>query len=103
MAENLKPGTHITAIGADTPDKQELDESIFNKSDLIVVDSISQCLKRGDTSHAIKKKVITKNSLIELGDIISGKTRGRIDESQITIADLTGLAVQDLQIAKAIL
>lgn len=102
-AKHLHPGTHITAVGADTPDKQEIDEYVFKQSDLIVVDSVSQCIERGDTSHAIKKKIISKDSLTELGDVISGKVPGRTEESQITVADLTGLAVQDLQISKAVI
>ncbi|KTD51335.1 hypothetical protein [Legionella quateirensis] len=102
FAESIMKGTHITAVGADTPDKQELDSSIFNKADVIVVDSIEQCLERGDTSHALRQQTITPNQLIELGTIISNDNSGRTNEEQITVADLTGLAVQDLQIAKAV-
>lgn len=71
-------------------------------ADLIVVDSISQSKERGDASHAIHKGLIDELGLIELGDIISGVCQGRTNDDQITIADLTGLAVQDIQIAKAI-
>jgi len=51
---NLQPGTHITAVGSDTPLKQELDAAILGRADVIVVDSISQCLERGETHQAIK-------------------------------------------------
>jgi ornithine cyclodeaminase len=102
FAEHIKNGTHITAVGADTPDKQELDSHLFSKADVIVVDSISQCMERGDSAHALRNKVIHVNQLIELGSVISGGSLGRTHEDQITIADLTGLAVQDLQIAKAV-
>lgn len=101
-AKQIKKGTHITAVGADTPHKQELDENIFGLADVIVADSISQCTERGDISHAIKKKIVNKNRLIELGNIISGKSKGRSNNDQISVADLTGLAVQDIQIAKAV-
>lgn len=102
FADHIENGTHITAVGADAPYKQELDENIFAKSNIIVADSISQCIERGDISHAINKNIIQTNQLVELGDIISGKCKGRTNDHQITIADLTGLAVQDIQIAKAV-
>ncbi|HEV2613571.1 MAG TPA: ornithine cyclodeaminase family protein [Gammaproteobacteria bacterium] len=102
FAEHIKPGTHITAIGADSPHKQELDEAVFGKADIIVADSISQCSERGDIAHALHNNIINPNQILELGNIISGKHKGRTTEDQITIADLTGLAVQDIQIAKAV-
>ena len=101
-ASHIKPGTHITAIGSDTPDKQELSPKLLEKADLLIADSISQCIIRGEFSHGIKSKLIEKEDLIELGNILNKKVQGRVDPSQITIADLTGVAVQDIQIAKAV-
>jgi len=102
LAQQIKKGTHITAVGSDTPHKQELDENIFSLADVIVADSIPQCMERGDISHAIRNKIISKNNIIELGNVISGVCKGRINDNQITIADLTGLAVQDIQITKIV-
>ncbi len=102
FSRQIKAGTHITAVGADTIHKQELEESIFGRADVIVADSISQCVERGDISHAIRKKIINEDKISELGNIISVQSRGRISDNQLTIADLTGLAVQDIQIAKII-
>lgn len=102
FANKIQKGTHITAIGADTPHKQELDENIFGIADIIVADSISQCAERGDISHAIKNKIINPSKLIELGNILTGKCKGRTNSDQISVADLTGLAVQDIQIASVI-
>jgi len=101
-ARDLQPGTHITAVGSDTPLKQELDAEILKRADLVVVDSISQCLERGETHQAIKAKKITSGKLVELGDVISDKASGRTLDTQITIADLTGVAVQDIKIAEAV-
>jgi len=98
-ANNIQPGTHITAMGADTADKQELDAEILQRADIIVADSIVQCRERGEISHANK---LINSKIIELGHIIANKTSPRQSESQITIADLTGVAVQDIQIAKAV-
>jgi ornithine cyclodeaminase len=102
FTENLQKGTHITAVGSDTPHKQELDSEILQKADLIVADSISQCLERGEIYKAISENKISVNNLTELGDVISGKQTRRTSEEQITVADLTGVAVQDMQIAKAV-
>ena len=99
---DLQAGTHITAVGADTPEKQELDAEILAKADLVVVDSTLQCKRRGEASHALKQKLITEKDMLELGSVISGGAKGRTNEKQITVADLTGVAVQDIQIAKAV-
>lgn len=101
-AAMIKPGTHITAVGADTPEKQELDEKLFAKADVIVADSLSQCMTRGEIHHAIIKSIIKKEDSIELGNVIAGVVKARTNDTQITIADLTGVAVQDIAIATQI-
>lgn len=101
-ASQIKPGTHITAVGTDTPIKQEIDPHLFGKADIVVVDSISQCIERGDAAHALRENIISKAQLIELGFVILDPKKGRTNEDQITIADLTGIATQDIQIATAV-
>ncbi len=101
-ASDLQPGTHITAMGSDTPHKKELDSSILKQADCVVADSISQCLVRGEIYQAIKANQITQDKLVELGNIISKKETGRSSEEQITVADLTGVAVQDIKIASLV-
>lgn len=102
-AEDIQPGTHITAVGADSPGKQELDKNIFPKADIMIVDSKSQCLDHGEIHHAHQAGLINEKDLIELGTLIANPKLGRQTDSQITVADLTGVGVQDIQIAKAIL
>jgi len=99
---DIREGTHITAVGSDSAEKQELDSEILGRADIVVADSISQCLNRGEIFHGIKNNHILQENIVELGDIISGKSIGRTSEDQITIADLTGVAVQDIQISKAV-
>ncbi len=99
----IRPGTHITAVGSDTPDKQELSTECLRRADLVVADSIAQCQLRGEISHALRRGDIQQEQVAELGNVIAGVTPGRSDESQVTIADLTGVAVQDIQIATAVL
>lgn len=99
----IRPGTHITAVGSDTPAKQELDSAILGAADLVVADSIEQCLERGEISHALRSGEIQESELVELGTLIAGRAPGRQHDEQITIADLTGVAVQDVKIASAVL
>ncbi|PFH20709.1 ornithine cyclodeaminase family protein [Burkholderia sp. JKS000303] len=97
-------GTHITAVGADGPGKQELDPGIVGRAGAIVVDSIEQCSKYGEISHALSAGLIRAEVLVELGNVLAqgGRARDDADPAQITIADLTGVAVQDAQIADSI-
>ena len=90
-------------MGSDTLTKQELVPSILTEADLVVADSKSQCEVRGEIHQALKSNDFSMDDVVELGEIISGKTTGRTSDSQITIADLTGVAVQDIQISKAVL
>ncbi len=101
-AADLRSGTHITAVGSDTPHKQELDTTILRRADVVVADSISQCLLRGEIHRALESGDVAKDELCELGDVISGRIAGRTSDEQITVADLTGVAVQDIKIAAAV-
>ena len=100
--KQIKPGTHITAMGSDTHFKQELDPKILQAADVVVADSIEQCLTRGEISKTLQAGLINQEDLVELGDVIAGRRSGRTSDSQITVADLTGVAVQDIQIARAV-
>jgi ornithine cyclodeaminase len=95
-------GLHITAVGSDTAEKQELSEQSLRRADLVVADSCSQCESRGEIHHAIEAGLISTGDIVELGRIINGSAAGRQNDQQISICDLTGVAVQDIQIAKAV-
>ena len=100
MGDWLQPGQHITAMGSDQEHKVELDPSYLAKASCYVPDSLAQCAIRGELRSAIKAGVFTPDqSFSNLGDIASGKARGRKSASDITIADLTGTGVQDTAIA----
>jgi ornithine cyclodeaminase len=96
---HIRPGTHITAIGADDVGKQEIHSALFAHADRIVVDSKNQAMLFGDTFYALKSGLIEKDAIRELGEVIEDKKLRRQNDEQITIADLTGVAVSDLQIA----
>ncbi|MFT5501241.1 MAG: ornithine cyclodeaminase, partial [Woeseiaceae bacterium] len=72
------------------------------KADRVVADSISQCVDHGECFHALKEGKIAEDSILELGNVIKNSELGRTNDEQITVADLTGVAIQDIQIAKII-
>ncbi|MCY1548971.1 Delta(1)-pyrroline-2-carboxylate reductase [compost metagenome] len=102
-SEWVQPGTHITAVGADAPGKQELDPALVARANRIVVDSIYQCSQYGEVSHALKAGLIDQAQLAEIGALLAGRAPGRTHNNDITIADLTGVAVQDAQISRCAL
>ena len=101
--DHVTGNVHITAMGSDTPNKQELGSNVLSKADLIIADSRSQCEVRGEIHHAIRNNAVSMDSIAELGEIINGDRQGRTTSSEVTVADLTGVAVQDIQISKAVL
>jgi len=100
--DQVRKGTHITAMGSDTSEKQELDSNILKKADRVIVDSIPQSLLRGEVYKALEAGAINKERLVELGAAISDKKFQRQSDEEITVVDLTGVAVQDIQISKAV-
>ena len=101
-ADWIRPGTHITAVGSDTPEKQELDPRILAKASRVVVDSLSQSELRGEVFKAVEAGVLRREVLIELGRVVTDPALRRASDDEITVADLTGVAVQDIQIATAV-
>jgi len=102
LSANIRPGTHITAIGSDTAEKAELDPALIRRADVLVVDSLSQCRSRGEVFHVVSDDPKQFDRVVELGSIITHPQIGRCDDRQITIADLTGVAVQDLIVASCV-
>ena len=101
-AHMIKPGTHITAMGSDTHEKCELSVDILEVADIVSTDSIDQAISRGEISHALRSRKIKKDNIVELGQIILDPKTGRKSDSEITVSDLSGVAIQDIMIAKAI-
>jgi len=102
QADQVLPGTHITAMGSDTAEKNELEPEILRKADIIVADSLNQCQSRGEIYKALQAGTINMEKIVELGTVISNPELHRSSEEQITIADLTGVAIQDIQISVAV-
>ncbi|PZR90993.1 MAG: ornithine cyclodeaminase family protein [Candidatus Nephthysia bennettiae] len=104
MAEWVAPGTHITAIGSDMPEKQELDPAILIQANRVVADSLEQCLRSGEIHHAAETSSFTGgNVYAELGELASGRKGGRTGAEEITVADLTGLGIEDASLANLVM
>lgn len=102
-SEWIRPGTHITALGADAPGKQELDVEIVRRANLIVVDSLQQCADHGEIATAVTEGLLDPEECVEFGNLLAGKAVGRGSPFDITVADLTGMATQDIAIVRAAL
>lgn len=103
QAEDVRPGTHITAIGSDTAMKQELAADVLALADVVVGDSLEQCRTRGEISRAVAVGAIASDTAVELGSLLAGEATGRTAADQITVFDSTGVAVQDIAIATAVM
>jgi ornithine cyclodeaminase len=96
----LRPGMHVTAVGADSPGKQELEAACLGRPSRVVVDRLAQCARFGELSHALAAGVIREADVwAELGEVVAGRKPGRTADDQITICDLTGVGFQDTAIA----
>lgn len=101
-ARDVRPGTHITAVGSDTQEKIELEPALLGKADLVAVDSLPQSQSRGEVFRAVRTGILQRDNVLELGDLAGERVKGRENDSQITVCDLTGVAVQDIMISKAV-
>lgn len=94
--ECVRPGTFIAAVGADNPHKSEIDPALFAMA-TVVVDSLDQAAAMGDLQHAIAAGTATRASIhAELAELVTGQKPGRTHDSEITLFDSTGLAIQDV-------
>jgi len=91
QAADIEDGTHISAVGADAPGKQELDPEILRRTDVLLVDSLAQCEKLGELQHVADQR----DRAVELGTFLEQPRATRN-----SVADLTGLGVEDLFIAE---
>lgn len=96
-ADWLRPGTHVSAMGADAPGKQELPPALHTRAELFC-DVLGQTRTLGEFQHAPLDAHITP-----LGDVLRGAAAGRTDAEQITVFDSSGFALQDLALAQHIL
>ncbi len=96
----LHAGQHVTAVGADFPRKQELETEILLTADLVACDRLSQCRENGELQHLVQQRELPAGlQVVELGELTTGKRKGRQTQAELTVCDLTGTGVQDTAIA----
>jgi ornithine cyclodeaminase len=100
QADWLHPGLHITSMGSDSEEKQEIEAKVMPRVDRLVCDKKSQCFRLGELHHALEAGLISEDDeIFELGELTSGKVSGRSSPDEITLCDLTGVGIQDTAIA----
>lgn len=95
----VRPGTHIAAMGTDTVGKQELDPALIDVGS-VFTDSPVQAVALGECQHAFSAGLKQVHDLIQIGTSLNEKEFGRLNESEITIFDGTGVGLQDVAAAQ---
>ena len=100
--DHVGPGSFVAAVGADSPDKNEVQPELMAKA-RVVVDVLEQCVEMGDLRHAIRAGAMRATDVhAGLGALVTGTAAGRTGEAQIFVFDSTGTALQDVASAAAI-
>ncbi|HWC74911.1 MAG TPA: hypothetical protein VG454_13330 [Gemmatimonadales bacterium] len=96
-------GTHITSVGTGSPEKVELEPALLAKANKVIADRIAQTARYGNLHHAIAAGMLKPEQIYgEVADLAAGRLPGREQDDEITIADLTGVGVQDAAIAATV-
>jgi ornithine cyclodeaminase len=98
----VRPGTHLSAMGADRVGKQELPLALVARA-RCVVDHVPQSAAIGEFQHAVREGRLAVADIVPLGAVLTGRVPGRRSRDEITVFDSSGLAVQDIAVAVAAL
>ncbi|HZI67889.1 MAG TPA: ornithine cyclodeaminase family protein, partial [Thermoanaerobaculia bacterium] len=101
-ADDVRPGTFLAAVGADSHGKQELDPRLLARAK-VVVDSLDQCAEIGEIQHALAASLVSREDVhAELADVLDDRKPGRTSADEITVFDSTGTALEDVAAAIAV-
>ena len=93
--DHVRPGAFVAAVGADGPQKQEIEPELLASS-AVVADVLDQCATFGDLHHAIASGLMRRQDVrAELADVVSGRKPGRLSREEIVVFDSTGTALED--------
>jgi alanine dehydrogenase len=101
MADHIAPGTHIACMGTDTKGKQEVESALLARA-TVFTDKVAQSISIGEAQHAIAEGLISEADVAQLGAVINGTNPGRTSDDEITLFDGTGVGLQDLAVAAAV-
>jgi ornithine cyclodeaminase/alanine dehydrogenase-like protein (mu-crystallin family) len=99
---DLRPGQHLAVLGADAHGKAEVDLAALDRCTLFC-DEWEQASKGGELSGAVAAGRVSRDAVTEIGEVLLGRAPGRRSADEVTLFDSTGLAIQDLGIALAVL
>jgi ornithine cyclodeaminase len=101
LAEHVSPGTHLACMGTDTKGKQEVEAALLAQA-RVFCDEVAQSVSIGEAQHAVAAGLLDAGSLTPIGAVINGAHPGRSSDAAITLFDGTGVGLQDLAVADAI-
>jgi alanine dehydrogenase len=97
----VRPGTHLACMGTDTKGKQEVEAALLAKA-TVFTDEVAQSTSIGEAQHAIAAGLIAESAITQIGEVINGTHPGRRSPDEITLFDGTGVGLQDLAVAAAV-
>ncbi|WP_417721098.1 iminosuccinate reductase BhcD [Salipiger sp.] len=100
-ADQVSPGTHVACMGTDTKGKMEVDPALLARA-TVFTDEVAQSVTIGEAQHAIAQGLIREQDIIQIGAVINGTHPGRDGADRITLFDGTGVGLQDLAVAAAV-
>ncbi|RUP08007.1 iminosuccinate reductase BhcD [Hyphomicrobium sp.] len=100
-AAQVRPGTHLACMGTDTKGKQEVEAELLGTA-TVFTDEIAQSISIGEAQHAINAGLLAVEDIIEIGAVVNGSHRGRTSVDEVTLYDGTGVGLQDLAVASAV-
>lgn len=100
-ADHVSPGTHVACMGTDTKGKQEVEAALLSRA-AVFTDEVAQSVSIGEAQHAVAEGLILRADIAQLGAVINGAHPGRTSDDQITLFDGTGVGLQDLAVAAAV-
>jgi ornithine cyclodeaminase len=101
MAEHVSPGTHLACMGTDTKGKQEVEAALLGRAS-VFCDEVAQSVSIGEAQHAVSAGIVAEGDIAQVGAVINGTHPGRASAEEITLFDGTGVGLQDLAVADAI-
>jgi len=101
LADHVSEGTHIACMGTDTKGKQEVEAALLARA-RVFTDEVAQSVTIGEAQHAVAQGLLKERDIVQLGAVINGSDPGRTSDAQITLFDGTGVGLQDLAVAAAV-
>lgn len=101
LSEHVSDGTHIACMGTDTVGKQEVEPALVARA-TVFTDEVAQAVKLGESQHAVSEGAKAESEIHQIGAVIRGSHPGRVSESEVTLFDGTGVGLQDLAVAAAV-